>query len=548
MTPLRPTIPNAVWRWLWAGLGFRAIVAWWLPAGFDEVYYYLYSRHLNWSYFDHPPVVAVTTGLGWWLTDTIAPITIRIGALGLYSFNLWLFYRVAKRLFDAETGGLAVAIASLSPLLWLTFGVLTSPDNGLILGWTLTLWVAAWEFFPLAGRAGLPLEHSAYRPSARIVLLGLTMGLACLSKYHGFLLGLGLVGFCLTSDRCRRALWSPWTALALLVFALTLTPLWFWNSQHDWVSFRFQLFLRFDGGEPTPYRPLGALGTWLLGIGYLFPTIGFPLWWQAARSTWGQAWGWLRPALGKVEGRLCDRTALILWVSLPIALGFTLLGGKQNIYPAWPAPGFWGLTLLLAHGASRWKPCWVRRWLWGTGGVVATLIMVALLHLSVGLLQRPSNYGLLGGLVPPAQDGSTALLDSGQLRSQVSNSPEVMAALQRADFVFTDEWYLSGYVDMALHPLTLLPLTCFSQDPRGFAFWFEPQRWVGQNALYFTLDSLHPSRAELVAEFQPFFASLEPLAAIPLRRGGTVTETVLIYRATAMGQAYRYPYPDLETS
>jgi len=33
--------------------------------------------------------------------------------------------------------------------------------------------------------------------------LGILVGLACLGKYHGFALGLGLIGFCLTGPRHR---------------------------------------------------------------------------------------------------------------------------------------------------------------------------------------------------------------------------------------------------------------------------------------------------------------------------------------------------------
>jgi len=42
---------------LLVGLLFR-VIAFWLYPGFDEAYYYLYSLHLDWSYFDHPVLVA----------------------------------------------------------------------------------------------------------------------------------------------------------------------------------------------------------------------------------------------------------------------------------------------------------------------------------------------------------------------------------------------------------------------------------------------------------------------------------------------------------
>lgn len=539
-----PDIPGILWQWLAGGLVFRVLVAALLPVGFDEAYYYLYSRHLSWSYFDHPAMVALTTGIGWWATDFIAPFTLRLGALGVHTLSLLLLYAVAQYLFNEKVGILAIAIASISPIFWIAFGVLTSPDNGLICFWTLTLLIAAWEFIPFQLSSRNTMRTAAYEPSYRITLMGLTLGLTCLSKYHGFVLGAGLVGFCLTSDRTRKALWSPWTALSLLIFLLTLSPLWWWNSQNEWFSFRFHLFMRFEGdGVPNPYRPLDALGTWLLGILYLCPSIGFPLWWSTGKSLFQSVRDRFLPPLSDKEQAARDRTSLILWTALPLALGFTLLGGKQAIYPAWPAPGFWGLTILLAESAVHWRSRTIRRWLSWTGAVLGGLVVIALLHLSVGILQKPGLFSPFGGVLPVEQDGSTTLLDAVQLRSHFSQMPDLVEALEATDFVFTDEFYLSGYVDMALHPLNDKPITCFSQDPRGFAFWDTPERWLGQTALYVTLASLHRDEAALVEEFQPYFQTLEPIGEIPLTRGGTPTETVLVYRATNMQQPYPYPYP-----
>lgn len=539
-----PQFSRSVWWWLGGGFVFRALVAIWLPIGFDEAYYYLYSRHLAWSYFDHPLMVALTTGIGWWPTGIIAAFTLRLGAVVLYTLSSLLLYLTARHLFEEKTGVLALAIASISPLLWLAFGVLASPDSALILFWTLTLLLAAWEFIPHRYASTSSLRSADYQPTFKVALLGLTVGLACLSKYHGFLLGAGLVLFCLTSRRTRRTLWSPWMGVSLVLFLLTLTPLWLWNAQNEWFSFRFHLFMRFAGdGSPNPYSLLAALGTWGLGMLYLFPTIGLPLWWCTGKALLLHFQNWVQPPITAGERVVRDRSALILWVSLPIALGFTLLGGKQAIYPAWPAPGFWGLTLFLAHSAAGWRSRPVRRWLGGTALCLVALVLVALLHLNVGLLQKPNNVPLLGGLVPVEQDGSTALLNVGQLRSRFADNPDLITALESTDFVFTDEFYLSGYVDMALHPLVAKPITAFSQDPRGFAFWHPPERWLGQDAVYVTLASLHPDRGELVAEFEPYFQVLEAIAEMPLTRGGAATDTILVYRATAMTREYEYPYP-----
>lgn len=540
------TWTDSVLRLMLGGLVVRTLVAIWLFPGFDEAYYYLYSRHLSWSYFDHPVMVALTTGVGWWLTGIISPLTIRIGALLMYGLSLWLLYLVATRLFSPAVGQMTVALATLMPLMTIAFGILTSPDNGLIMFWSATLLMAAWEFFPLDSRYDrYAWVKETYKPTWRLALLGVTVGLACLSKYHGFVLGLSLVGFCMTCSPYRGALRSQWTLVALVLFILTLFPLWYWNSQHDWISFRFQLLMRFDGdtGSNT-FSLLQMIAYWLMSIAYLFPLIGFPLWWVTFREMFQQAQLYLSPTLSWDEAREHYRRLFILWLSLPIMVGFTLLGGKQQIFPAWPAPGYWGMTMLLAAHAVTWqrqRPRLIRRWLWGSGFLLVPLLAIALLHLQLGLLQKPGDYSLFGGFVPVKQDGSTELIDTGQFNRRLAAQPEVMVALNEAAFVFTNEYYLGGYLDMAIHPLVDVPVTAFSQDPRGFAFWFNQQDWLGGDAVYITIERFVDD-STIIEAYKPLFESIEPLTTLSLQRGGEVTETFHIFKARDFLETYTYPY------
>lgn len=535
-----------LWLWL-GGLVYRTIVAIWLLPGFDEAYYYLYSRHLNWSYFDHPMMVALTTGLGWWITGIISPLTIRVGALLLYGISLVLLYLAARRMHNPAVGQMTLAFGTLMPLIVISFGILTSPDNGLMLFWSATLLVALWEFFPNRRR----LNHygvigNSYIPTWRVALLGGLVGLACISKYHGFVLGLGLVGFCLSRKPYRKVFQSPWLVVAVGCFALALFPLLYWNAEHDWISFRFHLGMRFDGGtdDPSPFRLGQMIGYWLLSNVYLFPLFGLPLWWVTLRQTGQQVLMAFSPSWDAQEVQGRDQLALVLWLSLPIVLLFTVLGGKQQIFPAWPAPGYWGLLILLGAQTVMWqrrRPRLVQRWLWGSGLFLAILSVIALLHLQLGFLQQPSRYAPFGGLISVEQDGSTELIDTMQLRRLMAEDPQLQATLPKVGFIFTNEYYLGGYFDMAIHPLRDVPLTAFSQDPRGFAFWFNPTDWLGQDALYMTLDRF-AQNPDILAQYQPLFDAIAPLTTLDLRRGGEVTETIHIFKASRFSQPYDYPY------
>ncbi|MEB3290140.1 MAG: glycosyltransferase family 39 protein [Leptolyngbya sp.] len=530
------------------GFVYRTIVAIWLLPGFDEVYYYLYSRHLNWSYFDHPVMVALTTGLGWWTTGMISPLTIRVGALLLYGVSLVLLYLAARRMHNPAVGQMTVVFGTLMPLIVISFGILTSPDNGLMLFWSATILVALGEFFPDRQRLNhYGLLHETYIPTWRVAVIGLLVGLACLSKYHGFVLGLGLVGFCLSRKPYRKVFQSPWLVVSVGCFMVALFPLLYWNAQHDWISFRFHLGMRFDGGTdaPSPFRVGQMISYWLLSNVYLFPLFGLPLWWVTLRQTVQQVMVAFTPSWDTQEAQGRDQVALVLWLALPIVLLFTVLGGQQQIFPAWPAPGYWSLLILLGAQGVLWqrrRPRLVQRWLWGSGAFLALLSGIALLHLQLGFLQQPSRYAPFGGLIPIEQDGSTELIDPLQLRRRVAEDPQLQVALPEVGFIFTNEYYLGGYFDMAIHPLRDVPITAFSQDPRGFAFWFNQTAWLGQDALYLTLDRF-ADKPDILAPYQPLFDTIEPLTTLDLRRGGAVTETIHVFRASGFKRPYDYPYP-----
>ncbi|HTL89814.1 MAG TPA: glycosyltransferase family 39 protein, partial [Leptolyngbya sp.] len=327
-----------------AGLLFRSFIAFWLPPGFDEAYYYLYTQHPSLSYFDHPPFVALVTAIGLWLTGDVSQFSIRIGSLLLFPFTLYFLYRATVHLFSVRVGLITLSIASAIPIFLLGFGTFTLPDSPLMLFWALTLWVGAIEFFPQ--------EHK-YIPTYRVALIGLFVGLACVGKYHGFLLGFGLLGFCATSRRHWAVFRSPWTILSFLLFLIVFSPVLYWNSQHHWISFLFQA----DRSVPNQtYNLFGTFGAALMASLYLFPTFGLPLW---AVS--------IREIILAVRSRFSNSIhSFILWNSAPVFLIFTFIGGYQQILPGWTMPGFFAITPLLGLYASRWRSQTLKRWLIGS--------------------------------------------------------------------------------------------------------------------------------------------------------------------------------------
>jgi hypothetical protein len=518
---------------LFGGLLIRSTIATFLSPGFDEAYYYLYALHLDWSYFDHPPLVAFTTGLGPWLTGEVSQFTIRIGSLLLYTGTLIFLYLTSAQLFSKRAATWTLAIATSIPIFQVCFGILNLPDVPLMFFWSASLYVAACEFFH---------KPKIYHPSYRIAILSLLVGLAFLGKYHGALLGLGLVAFCLTSPRHRSALFSPWTGLGVVLFLATISPVLFWNMNHDWASFRFQ------SGRVVPsdsFKINEFFTTFLVGLGYLFPTLGLPLWWVTLKSTFAQVMPIINPKIIPMERENGQKQRMILWVSLPIFLWFTFVGGYQPILPSWPMPGFFGATLLLGQQASIWEnQYWqrVRFWLQGSAVVILSLMLFALLHVTWGIIQKPGQYALGGGFWPAKDDNSTQLIDIQQLRQGFIQSPVLRQALGRADFVFTNRYFLGGQIAMALTPIERNKMiTCFDADLRGFAFWSKDTAGLNKDALYITSE-LFGQGEDVNTKYGSYFRSIEKIGEVPIRRGGVVVQVFNVYYAKNLLKPYPRPY------
>jgi hypothetical protein len=235
---------------------------------------------------------------------------------------------------------------------------------------------------------------------------------------------------------------------------------------------------------------------------------------------------------------------LLLWLSLPLIIGFTLISGDRQILPDWKMPGYWSATMILAERlviSRRYSyPRLPYRWFLGSTAVVIMLMSIALLHIADGTFQTPSKSGVLG-LFPLRQDNSTQLIDIEQLRAGFTKNSQLNLALKQADFVFTNRYYTGGQIGMAIEPTYRKPVTCFDADLRSFAFWSKPKQWIGKNGIYIGSKSFE---VDLDAQnrYPSYFSSLTKLGEIPILRGGVIVETFSVYTAQNMLKPFPRPY------
>jgi dolichol-phosphate mannosyltransferase len=190
----------------------------------EETYYWNYSRHLDFGYLDHPPMVA-------WLIRAATAMFgqtefgVRAGALLCGAITSIFVYKLTRNLFGAATALTALLLVQALPFFFLS-GLLMTPDAPLAAAWAASLYF---------------LERALIGNRSRAWwFAGVSIGVGMISKYSIALLGLVAVAF-MAWDRQSRRWWArsgPYVGalLALAVFS----PVIVWNAQHEWASFAFQ--------------------------------------------------------------------------------------------------------------------------------------------------------------------------------------------------------------------------------------------------------------------------------------------------------------------
>lgn len=202
-------------------LVINLIQSYFTPLIDDEAYYWMWSQHLDWGYFDHPPMVALWVKMGFALFQNelgVRLITALAAAEG---------FMILARLLKVETQQELVLYCSLffSMLLFQAFGFITTPDSPLL-------------FFGIMYVFYLKkfLEKDNW---VNTLLWGTMMAMLMYSKYHGIL----LIVFSLI-PLLPKLLKNKNFYIAVAFGILLYVPHLWWQYEHNFVSANYHLIRR----------------------------------------------------------------------------------------------------------------------------------------------------------------------------------------------------------------------------------------------------------------------------------------------------------------
>ncbi len=342
---IRQTTPVQATVWLVVASSLlRLFAAGTIGLSVDEAHYALYGLHLDWSYFDHPPMVG-------WLQALVLPfgtseLALRIPAILLFALSSVVLFRLCIVLFPQDSpwlGFVSVAMLHSAAMLQL-IGLALLPEAPLLLFSLLSV---------LALHA--VLTSTGLKPW---LWLGLCLGLAGLSKYTAITL-VATVLLVLLADKQWRRLREAGPWLACVVGVIVIMPVLYWNAQHDWLSFSYQLHHGARNPDWEWGRFVRSQLAQILVYGPLLTVFGV----IALVAAWGE-----RKHLGVV---LCAATAL------PVLLLFGIGAGREMTLPHWTALAWVALIPLGARWIMRrWQHPWIRVITWLSASYAGVFLIV----------------------------------------------------------------------------------------------------------------------------------------------------------------------------
>lgn len=298
---------------------FQVLISCGFELAHDEAYYWLYSRNLDWGFFDHPPFVGVVIKLFSFLPH--AEWSVRLGFILLQFLSLILLLGITTNAWVASLLFFSFPLASFT-------GLLALPDIPLL-------------FMTACYCVGLK-RYLEKDDAKNTVLLGLIIAILFYAKYHGVL----LIFFTLIAvpSLFKKKSFYAVAVVALLAFM----PHLLWQYQHNFSTLRYH-FLERPAAKFSLGRSLEFVGLQIVLAGVLAGPI---VWWITIKTKTTNAF---------------DRA--MKFISIGTVIFFLISSFSKRVEANWTI--FLAIPLIYLVAPSEiWKRAWPKRLLYISFAIV----------------------------------------------------------------------------------------------------------------------------------------------------------------------------------
>jgi len=392
-------------------------------------------------------------------------------------------YLTAKTLFDARAGFYSAVLLN-SILVFFVGSMIATPDTPMMFFWGLSL-----LFF---SKLILTQERKWW------YLLGISTGLALLSKYTAVFIIISVFLFLIFSKENRRWLLSKEPYLALVLAMMVFSPVIIWNAQNHWASFLFQSSRR--AGELGSFSASNFFGYLGAQIGVVSPLLLGGLIYAMFKSG----------ILGFREKN--QRFLLCFSWSFPLVGFFTLLATHYWVKMNWITAAYLPASMaavalyfaLLAKGRRRIKTL-------GMWSLIVSLIfvLIALILPVVKSIPVSSSLDTVSGWKQLAQ----------RVEKEKAGMPEGTVVIGYEYKVASE---IAFYASMETYSNNFV-----GQNGLQYDYWSDPNDFVGEDAV-FVYDQRNRYKAP--ERLKEFFDSVVESDPLEIYRAGRRLTTFHLFR------------------
>ncbi len=445
----------------------RWIYIYFIPILPQEAYYWYYSLKPDFSYYDHPPMVAYSIWLGTrFFGDTIFGIKFMAVVWSILT-NI-ILYSTAYLIIENRVTNERIHWSLMTVILYnLTlfahiYAVIIVPDTPLMFFWAYVILVT-FKF------------QKTLKPKF-LYHAGVALGFGMLSKYTAIAILPAVFIIMISNPKTRRVFQTPHPYAALLLATLIFIPVVIWNTEHNWASFGFQFSERAETLKSIQSKYIFQLIASQLFILTPMPLLLF------FRTT-----GLILKNWRKLE----DARNLLL-TGLFIIIGFTFISLKSLVKMNWLMSGYLGLivaAVLLLRDKISLQSVWVKV------GSTVSIVLIITAHV-IFLIEN----------IP---------LGEGNTWSGWRDATQKIAVIQKElggrqnVFIFANSYKAASLLKYYLgDDQEVYAQNIYQQPALQFEIWGIPDSLRGKNAIYVFSDRYeYKSNLDLAAKF---FDSMVP--------------------------------------
>ncbi|MCB1191310.1 MAG: glycosyltransferase family 39 protein [Leptospiraceae bacterium] len=298
----------------------KLLIGLYLPLLADEAYWWMFSRNLDFSYYDQGPGVALHIRLFTSLFGE-TKLALKLAAVITTSLGNFLVYKIAKELgLSTNQALIALCLSILLPGFFLGSFVIVHDSS------FIPLWIAAMYF---------ALRFIKRRENYSLLGFFICLGLGALSKHTMIFFVFAALLWLLITPKEWKILKNPFLYLGLFLTAMVVSPILIWNYKHNWAGFEMVLGLHYAGGVNKSSSTILYIVGQLIAFSPLFYSafwiLPFKKGWKNFLEFWKDpAWCF---------------TLINAWI---LPLSFLAISTKTSVQANWVFPSFPAMVVIIS--------------------------------------------------------------------------------------------------------------------------------------------------------------------------------------------------------